>query len=38
MKEYRCKICEHRFCSDSEHPYCVACDGEDVVEVEDGRV
>lgn len=35
MSEYRCLICEYRFESMNEIPYCPACEGEALEEVED---
>lgn len=33
--DYKCKKCEHRFCSDDDIPYCPACDCEDLNEGDD---
>ncbi len=40
MKEYRCRKCEYRFCSENGIPYCPACDCEDLEEIyeEDKRI
>jgi antitoxin component of MazEF toxin-antitoxin module len=34
-KCYECKTCQHRFESRDEHPYCSACDGESLREVQE---
>lgn len=33
MKEYKCRKCEYRFCSENGIPYCPSCDCESLEEV-----
>lgn len=33
MREYRCRKCEYRFCSENGMPYCPACDCESLEEI-----
>jgi len=37
VKEYRCRRCEYRFCSENGIPYCPACDYESLELLEENH-